>query len=147
MPVEKSNIMPTSGVINGTNLRLYLSGNAVAYATNCTISMSRELRETLHKDNPGSGMREIEVGRGQFTVTVEALYNEDGTNNKPVDLVGFFNNKTRLTCKIDTTVSGDTRYEFFAFLTAMEINAPVEENSSYSATLEGDGALTVATNT
>lgn len=137
----------TPGVINGTNLRFYASGVAIAYATNCTFSLSRELRETLHKDNPGAGWREIEVGRGQGTVTVEALYNEDGTTNKPITLFDALSAKTSLTCILDTTASGDSRYEFTAFCTQFEINAPVEENASYSATFEIDGAPTRVVNT
>ena len=139
--------MPSSGVINGTNLRVYVGGEAIAYATNCTMTLSRELRETLHKDNPGAGWREIEVGRGQGTVTVEALYNEDGTTEKPIDLFDALTNKTSLTCLLDTTVAGDSRYSFTAFCTNFEVNAPVEENASYSATLEIDGAPVRVVNT
>jgi len=139
--------MPSTGVINGTNFRLYSEGVAIAYATNCTLSLSRELRETLHKDNPGAGWRELEVGRGQGTVTVEALHNEDGATNKPIDLFDALTNKTRLSCQLSTTVVGDSRYEFNAFVTQLELNAPVEENASYSATFEIDGAPTRVVNT
>lgn len=139
--------MPSTGVINGTNLRIYIGGNAVAYATNCTLTGSRELRETLHKDNPGAGFREIEVGRGQYTVTVEALYAEDGANNNPHTLMAAFRAKTSLSCALDTTVSDDTRYTFTAFCTQIEINGPVEENSSFNVTLEVDGDITPVVNT
>lgn len=139
--------MPSVDVINGTNLRVYIGGNAVAYSTNCTLTGSRELRELIHKDNPGSGFRNIKVGRGQYTCTVEGLYAEDGANNKPIDLIGFFRAKTSLTCRLSTEVTGDNRYEFTGFVTQFEVGAPVEDNSTFNVTIEVDGDLTPVVNT
>ncbi len=137
--------MPSTGVINGTNLRVYVGTDAIAYATNCTLSLSAELRETIHKDNPGAGWRGIEVGRKSGTVTVEALYAEDGSTETPFDLFTAFDDKTELTMMLSTEVSGDTRWSFSAYCTALEVNGPVEENSSYSATFEINGAVTTET--
>lgn len=136
--------MATTGVINGTLLRAYNGANAIAKATNCTLSISRETRETVHKDNPGSGWREVEVGRKTGTLTVEALYGEDGTNNNPDDLFTALDDGTSLTMKVSTEVTGDSLYSFSAYCTSYEINAPVEENSSYSCTFEIDGAVTLS---
>lgn len=137
--------MPSTGVINGTNLRLYLGGNAIAYATSCTLDVSRELRETIHKDNPGSGWREVEVGQKSGTMTVEALYNTDGTNNSPDVLFDALDNGTSLTAMLSTEVSGDSKYSFSCFATSFSSSAPVEENATFSVTFEIDGAITRTT--
>lgn len=137
--------MATTGVVNGTLLRAYSGANVVAKATNSTLSITRETRETVHKDNPGNGWSEAEPGRKSGSLTVEALYGEDGANNNPDDLFTALDDGTSLTMKLSTEVTGDTLYSFSAYCTSYEINAPVEENSSYSATFTITGQVTKST--
>jgi hypothetical protein len=134
--------MASVGVVNGTNLRVYSGGNAIAYATSCTLDISRALRETIHKDNPGSGWREIEVGQKSATLTIEALYSEDGANNTPDVLFDALNAGTSLSIEFSTQESGDDKYNFSAFCTAWSATGPVEENATFSCTFEVDGAIT-----
>jgi TP901-1 family phage major tail protein len=134
--------MASTGVVNGTNLRLYLSGSAVAYATSCTLTVNRELRETIHKDNPGSGWREVEVGQKSGTMTVEALYSDDGANNTADVLFDALNAGTALSAELSTQVSGDDKYNFTCYCTSWEATGPVEENATFSCSFEIDGAIT-----
>lgn len=135
----------TAGVINGTNLRLYIGGNVVAYAVTCALSMSRALRETVHKDNPGAGWREIEMGQASATLTTDGLFNEDGTNNAPADLFDSFLNKTQVAWLFSNENAGDTRYSGNGYISSLEFSATVEENSTYAVTVEVDGAVASAT--
>lgn len=140
--------MASTGVINGTNLRLYIGSTPIAYATSCTLSFSRELRETIHKDNPGSGWAESEPGQKSGTLTVEALYNEDGTTNNyetPRTLFDALDDGTELSCTVETGVSGDNIYTFSAFCTEYEVTAAVEENATYSASFTITGEVTMST--
>lgn len=137
--------MPTTGVINGTLLRLYIGGSAVAYATSCTLSMNTELRETIHKDNPGSGNREIETGQKSGSISFDALYSSDGAANAPDDLFTTWDNRTSISWIISTEVAGDVKYTGSGYITSLELNAPVEENSTISGTIEIDGSITKAT--
>lgn len=140
--------MASTGVINGTNLRLFVGSTPIGYATSCTLSLSRELRETIHKDNPGSGWVESEVGQKSGTCTIEALYNEDGTssnNEVPTTLADALNDGTKLSATVETGVSGDHIYSFSAYCTEYEVTAAVEENATYSATLTITGAVTIST--
>lgn len=140
--------MASTGVINGTNLRLYIGSTPIAYATSCTLSFSRELRETIHKDNPGSGWAESEPGQKSGTLTVEALYNEDGTSNNyetPRTLFDALDGGTELSCTVETGTSGDNIYTFSAFCTEYEVTAAVEENATYSASFTITGAVTMST--
>jgi len=141
--------MASTGVINGTNLRLYVGSTPIAYATSCTLSFSRELRETIHKDQPRL-WRGQKVNRGQKsgTLTVEALYNEDGTSNNyetPRTLFDALDDGTELSCTVETGVSGDNIYTFSAFCTEYEVTAAVEENATYSASFTITGAVTMST--
>lgn len=137
--------MATAGVVNGTALRAYSGGNVVAYATSCTLDLTRETRETIHKDNPGGGWAEAEVAGKSGTLTVEALFNEDGANNSPDVLFAALDNGTLLTMLVSTEVAGDTRYTFQAYCTGWSLNAAVEENATFSATFNITGAVTKAT--
>lgn len=140
--------MPTSNIINGTLLRIYSGGVALAYATNCTLSVSRELRETLSKDSPGNGWRTFQLGRKQATMSTEMLYSDVGdstTNVQPGDLVTRLDNGTPLVLRFTTDVTGDTYFEATGYCVSVELNAPVEENSTCSATFELSGALTKGT--
>lgn len=126
-------------------MRAYVGSDVIAYATSCTLSITREIRETIHKDNPGSGWREVEVAGKSGTLTVEALYAIDGTTETPNDLFTALDNGTSLTMMVSTEVTGDTRYSFSAYCTGFELTGPVEENSSFSCTFEITGAVTQAT--
>lgn len=140
--------MATSGIINGTLLRIYYAGTAIAYATNCTLSITRELRETLSKDTPGNGWRTVSVGQKSGTLTTEALYSDSGdssTNVQAADLFTLLDNGTPMVLVMTTDVAGDTNYQCTGYCTNLELNAPVEENSTFSATFEISGAITKGT--
>lgn len=132
-----------AGPINGTDFRLYVDGNAVAYATSFTLSLSRNINELIHKDNPGDGWREINTDNTtkSGTITVEALYAEDGANNKPVDLFGYFDNATLVTVSAKTSDTGDTSFDGSAYITSLDFNGPVNETATFSATLEVTGQI------
>lgn len=131
----------TAGVVNGTNLRLYVGGNVVAYAVTCSLSMSRNLLETIHKDNPGSGWREVAMGQASATLTTDGLFNEDGANNAPADLFALFAAKTQTAWYFSDETVGDTRYYGNGYISALDYSATVEENSTYSVTIEVDGQI------
>lgn len=140
--------MATSGIINGTLLRIYKDGTAIAYATSCTLTINRDLREILTKDSPGNGWREVNVGRKTATLTTEGLYSGpgDGTaNEQPGDLFDDLDNGTPLVLKFSTEVSGDEFYQASGYCTSLEMTGPVEDNSTYSATFEVHGQVTKST--
>lgn len=137
--------MATSGIINGTLLRIYKDGTAIAYATSCTLSITRDIREALTKDSPGNGWREVYVGRKSGTLSTEGLYSGagDGTaNEQPADLFDDLDAGTPLVLKFSTEVSGDDYYQASGYCTSLEFTGPVEDNSTYSASFELHGAIT-----
>lgn len=122
-------------------MRLYKDGTAIGAATTCAMTISRELRETIHKDNPGSGWREVAVGQKTATLTTEALYSLDTANVAPGTLFDALDNGTLMLFKFTTDVSGDDYYQGSAYCTQFDINAVVEENTTYSCTFEITGAV------
>ena len=139
--------MATSGVLNGTDFRIWVSGEAIGYSTSCSLSMSAELRETIHKDNPGSGWRTFKIGQKQATITVDAFYNTDAnsaySNRKdPDDIATLFINETQFEWQF-RAASGDDMYSGSGYITEMSIESPVEDSATYSLTIEVDGAVAI----
>lgn len=137
--------MATSGIVSGTDLRLYVGGLSIGYATTCTASFSMEVINTIHKDSPGSGWQTNTGGQKSGTVSFEGFVNEDSSGKKPIDLFTLLDDKTEVGCAFKTGTSGDTRLDFSALVTSVEITAPVEENSTFSGTLTVTGAVTNTT--
>lgn len=140
----------TSGIINGTDLRIYYGSpaTAIAYATSCTLDVTREIRETLSKDTPGAGWRTISVGRKQATLSTEGLVSDVGdstANNQVYDIFTLLDNGTEVTLRFTTDNNGDTYLQANGYATAISINAPVEENSTFSVTFEITGAMSSGT--
>lgn len=137
--------MATTGIVNGTSLRLYKDSTAIGHATTCELQVSREQREILTKDSPGGGWREGKPGRKSFTMSTEALFSYDTANVAPSALFDALNNGTLMLFRFTTSSSGDTYWEGSAYCTSWAVNAVVEENVSYTATFEGNGALSSGT--
>lgn len=135
----------TAGVINGTDLRIFIGGNAIAYATNCTFDSSVEIRQTIHKDNPGSGWAEGEPGAKSATLSTDVLMNEDGANNDPYDLFAILSAGTQVAWYFSTETAGNRRLYGNGYITSFSIASPVEENASYSVTITVDGQPSVVT--
>lgn len=140
--------MATTGIINGTLMRLYKDSTAIGYATSCSMSITAAMREILTKDSASGGWREVKKGQLSGTLTTEALYAGPGdasANYLYDDLFTDLVSGSSLTIKFTTDVSGDNVFTMSALCTSLELNAGVEENSSYSASFDVTGAITKTT--
>jgi len=146
----------TTGIVNGTNLRIYLNLGAglvaVAYATSCTLDMSRDLRESVTKDSTGGGQtgwRTIRPGQKSGTLSGEGLVAFDAdtnTNHKSMtDLFGAYSDGDSITWRFTTDNAGDDFLSGSAYITNLSLNAGAEEDSTYSFTAEVDGTIYAGT--
>ncbi len=79
------------------------------------------------------------------TLSTEALYagpGDSSTNYLFDDLFTDLISGTALTIKFTTDVQGDNVFTMSAICTSLDLNAGVEENTSYSASFEVTGAIT-----
>jgi len=136
--------MATTGVVDGSILRITNSGSVIAYATSCTFSRTRNTTDRIHKDLT-SGQVEKNLQEATTTISVEGFFNFDGTANTPDDLNTAFENKTLLTMELTTSETGDVEYQFSAYCTALEFSAEAQQDATFSATFDVDGAVTSAT--
>jgi TP901-1 family phage major tail protein len=136
--------MATSGVVNGTDLRIYKGGTAIGRATTCSLSISREMREILDKDNTGSWVTSA-PGRKSASLSSDAFFTYDTTNVKPETLWTDLDNGTLVTWRFTTDEAGDKALDGRGYVTEFSVNAGVEENSTYSVTITVSGPITLVT--
>lgn len=137
--------MATQGVTNGHYMRIFDGGVAVAYSTECSVSFSMSPRELSHKDTAGDGGGWVEQAAGQKSGTwsTAGLYAED--NNAAATLFTKFANGTEIEITFTTDEVGDTIFSGTGLITSLEINAPNNENVTYSVSGTFDGAVTMGT--
>jgi predicted secreted protein len=136
--------MATVGVVNGHYLRFYDGGVAIAKATECSISWAVEMRETAHKDTAGDGggWKEVAPGQKSGTGSTSGLYAED--TNSFATLYAKMVAGTKITGTFTTAVSGDSVWYFEGYISSMELNAPNNENVTYSISFEFTGEITLS---
>lgn len=133
--------MATTGIVNGHYLRFFDGGIAIARAVECSISWSIEMRETATKDTAGDGggWREVQPGQKSGTGSTSGLYTED-TNSFAI-LYDKMIAGTPIELTFTTNESGDDVYYGQAFISSMELNAPNNENVTYSISFEFNGEI------
>ena len=138
-------------VIKGQNLRILVSGSAVACATSCTINMSANVEDSTAttKDTTSADWATQEVtgltwdGSADGLVSVDT--DSDGKNF--FDFVSLLG--TEVTIDFSQTSGTMNRKETgkkltgTAILTQISATAPDRQNSTYSISFTGTGALTV----
>lgn len=150
---------PNSDLINGDNLNLYLtSGKTVlAYATSCSLQVSRETQDTSSKFS--CRWNAVKGGRSSYTVSADALYcsatsgisfdgllelsNSDDTIEWYIGPESAYTVDSTHLCEdnphtLDTTA---TYYGGSAIVTEVSLNAGSNEIASCSISLQGSGAI------
>lgn len=138
-----------AGITSGTDLRISVATIPLAYATNCSLSMSAETRESISKDSTSS-WQDSSVGQLSASLSFEGFFTIDDTinSNTREDFEGVFDvfaAKTQVAWKFSTGVTGDVEYSGNGYITSLEANAPVEEDATYSGTITVSGAVAKAT--
>lgn len=133
--------MATTGIINGTNLVVYIGSDVIAHSTSHSLSLTHDARDATTKDSAGwtaklEGLRSWELS-GEGLVAYDGIYDT-------TDLFALYSNRTTATVKFSTEVSGDSYWSGTAYLTALSMDSPTEDNVSMSFTFAGTGVLTLA---
>ena len=141
--------MPTTGIIEGTLMRLELVDEALIHATSCSLSITLETRETSSKDISGN-WTDAEGAKLSFSVSAEGLYSQDDTidSNSRADVEQLFDYITarqKIAFKMTTSVAGDIEYSGQVLVTNLEFSHPDAENGTWSIQGTGAGALVKAT--
>lgn len=141
--------MATTGLVNGTLIALYkeVSGALVRVAnlTSTDFELSKDTIDATNKD--GGNYKEFLVGLSGWTMNAEGIFEEDGgiTGVSPKDLLDDIIAGDPLTVVMTSNVTGDLKLSGSAVITSFSWNAPVNDVSTFSVSLQGSGTLTVGT--
>lgn len=136
-------------IFNGTDLILKCSisdGGAeqkMMHSQNVSISMNADTIDVSTKDS--AGYRALLGGQKSFSLSADGLmdFNSTGTDVEVDELFDQWDGRTAVTFTftLATTNSGDYFYTGSGFITSIEVSGGTEDAPTYSATIEGTGAL------
>jgi predicted secreted protein len=116
----------------------------IGYSTSATLTTSNELRDITNKDS--LGLAEYAPGLKTFEITTDALqdFTQDEDFKRQLDDLNtgdsvFVRFSERLTSGTDVAYAG------YVKVTSLSMDAGVEENATFSVTLQGTGDLTPQT--
>lgn len=140
--------MATTGLVNGTLIALYkeVSGALVRVAnlTSTDFELSKDTIDATNKD--GGNYKEFLVGLSGWTMNAEGIFEEDasvGTNLSPKELLDDIIAGAPITVVMTSNVKDDLKLSGSAVITSFSWNAPVNDVSTFSVSLQGSGELTV----
>tara|TARA_R100001463_G_scaffold74997_2_gene129035 strand:+ start:1089 stop:1520 length:432 start_codon:yes stop_codon:yes gene_type:complete len=143
--------MATTGIFNGTSLVLSIdtSGGGspvlLGASTSCSVNFTLDTFETTNKDS-AHRKAYLPAATG-FTMDCEAFYTTDETV-APDNIMTALNARTLVDVEFNeaSDTTGDYKYTGKAYITSCSLNAPNEDAATYSISLQGSGALTIAAN-
>lgn len=153
-------------IIKGGDMMLFVGGKSIGYATNHTLSINADTKETSTKDSGGK-WQTSEVGVLSWTATSENLMSNDqqGVGYQQLvdymiartEITGVFTlegNSTNLdTSKLDNVPTGGWTPDSDTptltgqmIITSVELNAPNGENATFTVNFTGTGSLALSNN-
>lgn len=138
------------GIIKGQNLRIMIDGNFVAFATACTVHVSKQLEESSTKDSTDA-WTEQEVTGKSWDISCDALFSVDASadsvngeaalelilSDAPVNVI-FTQTEGGMN---RDQVSGGFVWSGNAIVNDISINATNRQHATYSLQAQGVGAL------
>jgi predicted secreted protein len=142
--------MPTTGITNGTLIAIYkdVSGTLtkIANATSNDFTITKDMIETTNKDSAGA--KEYIAGEYGYTMSVEGMFEEDGSVGSLIswkEIITDLLAGTSVTIVMTSNVSGDLKLSGSALFNDLKLTAPQNAVSTFTASIQGTGALTVST--
>ena len=155
------------GIIRGKKLMIFIETatnvyRSIGYATNHTLSTSASQIDVSHKDlaDAGSGSWvDQDIDQLSWSITTENFYANQAEGVTFADLFGYYAAGTTLKVKFAIAADSTTGVPTSGWsvpssgfimsgsvvITSIDLNAPVDENASFSITFTGKGALTGTT--
>ena len=134
--------MATTGVVNGTLIKLSLAGTNIAYLQSTDESLSTALRETTSKDSNGDA--EFLGGKRSAEWTAKFLHVEGGTKGWDYCVTQWQAGNV-LAGVMTSGVTGDRKYSANVLIKSMKRSAGMEANVEGDVTFQVTGAITAAT--
>lgn len=141
--------MATTGITNGTLIAIYkdISGTLtkIANATSNDFTITKDMIETTNKDSAGA--KEYIAGEYGFTMSVEGMFEEDASVGASISWKEIMTDLlagTIVTIVMTSNVTGDLKLSASAMFNDLKLTAPQNAVSTFTASIQGTGALTVS---
>ena len=152
-------------IVKGKKLMVFVKASggdykSIGFATNHTLSTSASTISISHKDlaDAGSGKwDDQDIDTLSWTITSESFYANEAEGVTFTDIWGYYAAGTVLDLKFGVAAdntsgvptggwavpASGTVLSGKAVITSVDLNAPVDDNASFSITFTGRGALSV----
>ena len=152
-----------SNIVKGKKLMVWVKASngeykSIGFATNHTLSTSASTISISHKDmvDAGAGKWDSqEIDTLTWSVTSENFYANTAEGYTFADIWNFYSNGTELDLKFGVAAdsatgvptggwavpASGTILSGKAVISSVDVNAPVDDNASFSVTFQGKGAL------
>lgn len=142
--------MASTGITNGTLIAIYkdVAGTLtkIANATSNDFTITKDMIETTNKDSAGA--KEFIAGEYGYTMSVEGMFEEDASVGSSISWKEILTDLlagTSVTIVMTSNVSGDLKLSGSAFFNELNLTAPNNDVATFTASIQGTGALTVGT--
>jgi TP901-1 family phage major tail protein len=135
-----------AGIYNGTLQVLSIGGENLAQLTNVTMSMNQDLFDTTSKES--GGWKSVMPGLRDITYSAEGLADfTESLKYNLTELFALYTATTRTPVQIVWTngVTGDKKVTQDAYISSMEVSAPMEDVTTYSIEFTGTGTPVITT--
>ena len=129
--------MASTGITNGTLISIYkviaTVNTKIANATSNDFTITKDMIETTNKDSAGA--KEYIAGEYGYTMSVEGMFEEDASVGALIswkEIMTDLMAGTEITIVMTSALTG-------------ELTAPQNAVSTFTASIQGTGALTVST--
>ena len=140
--------MASTGITNGTLLAIYkdIAGTLtkIANATSNDFSITKDMIETTNKDSAGA--KEYIAGEYGYTMSIEGMFEEDGSVGSAIswkEIITDLMAGTSVTIVMTSNATGDLKLSGSAFFNDLNLTAPNNDVATFTASIQGTGALTV----
>lgn len=127
---------------NGTDLLVFVDGNAVAHSNTCTITINQNQVDATDKDS--SRWDEFINGQRNWTVDVDGLVDYSTSVNANELFDDAITANASVTLIFSTAVSGARYYSGSANVASLTETGDLDAPASFSVSFQGTGALTRA---
>lgn len=142
--------MASTGITNGTLIAVYkdVAGTLtkIANATSNDFTIDKDMIETTNKDSAGA--KEYIAGEYGYTMSVEGMFEEDASVGASIswkEIITDLIAGTEVTIVMTSNVSGDLKLSGKALFSNLNLTAPQNDVTTFTASIQGTGALTIGT--
>ena len=133
----------TAGVINGTDILVYVGGVAISYSTSCTLTITGAGAIPVSSKDSGVYLDKLIAKGHSWSVSVSGMGGMDGGDLDLREIYDLFRANASVSIRFSTEVAGNFVWSGDAVATGFSMDAPDNEGSTFSCDFEGLGRLNI----